>query len=113
MRNRTGRARALEMRKQMTPAELTLWKHLRRAGLGVRFRRQAVIGPYIVDFVCQSAKVIIEADGAFHDGRDHDRSRDHYLEHLGYVVLRFENRDIAFHTDWVIEEIKRVVGERV
>jgi len=97
----------------MTPAELNLWKHLRRGGLGARFRRQEVIGPYIVDFVCQSLKVVIEADGAFHDGRDHDLSRDRYLEHLGYVVLRFENRDIAFYTDWVIGEINRVVGERV
>ncbi len=94
------------MRKQMTPSEVALWQLLRRGRLGVRFRRQEPIGRFIADFVCLKFKLIVEADGAPHESSESDERRDEYLGRLGYTVLRFENRDIAFHPEWVIAEIK-------
>jgi very-short-patch-repair endonuclease len=100
------------MRKDMTPSEVTLWKRLRRSGLGARFRRQQPIGPYIADFACMKHRIIVEADGNHHDWSEYDESRSRYLEHDGYQVLRFANRDIADHPDWVVEEIKKAVRKR-
>jgi len=103
---RRTRQNAITMRKTMTPAELALWKRLRRDALGVRFRRQCPIGPYVADFVSLRHKVIVEADGSYHDwSEDYDQARSAYLEHQGFRVLRFTNHDLAMHLDWVIQEI--------
>ncbi len=107
--NKVAAGRALQMRKALTPAELALWQLLRRANLGVRFRRQEPIGPYIVDFVCIRRKLVVEADGAGHEVSEHDYRRDGYLRAKGYKVLRFENRDIAWNPEWVIKEIKNAL----
>jgi very-short-patch-repair endonuclease len=101
--------RALHLRKDLTEAELALWQLLRQRGLGVRFRRQEPIGPYIVDFVCLSRRLVVEADGDDHGGSDHDRRRDAYLCRLGFRVMRFENHEIAWYFEWVIDEIKRAL----
>jgi very-short-patch-repair endonuclease len=103
--------RALRLRKDLTEAELALWQRLRRSQLGVRFRRQEPIGPYIVDFVCFQRRLVVEADGSQHDWSDHDRRRESFLRSRGFRVLRFENRDIAWHFDWVIDEIKAALRE--
>lgn len=105
--------RAKHLRKQMTPSELVLWRHLRGSGLGVRFRRQEPIGPYIVDFVSRKLRLIIEADGDQHEFSKTDARRDGYLRAKGYTVLRFWNEDIALYPDSVIEEIRRAVEERL
>ncbi len=60
---------AVELRKEMTPAERKLWSHLRNDQLGVKFRRQHAIGPYIPDFCSPKAKLIIELDGSQHLSR--------------------------------------------
>ena len=90
----------------MTPSELSLWQDLRGSRLGVRFRRQEPIGPYIVDFVCRAEKLIVEADGDQHDMSAHDGRRDAFLRSKGYRVLRFWNEDIAIHPEWVLAEIR-------
>ncbi len=108
--DKTAAYRALEMRKDMTPAELALWQLLRRGNLGVRFRRQEPIGPYIADFVCLRRCTVVEADGTGHDISPHDERRDAYLRRRGFRVLRFENRDIAWHPEWVIDEIKKALS---
>lgn len=90
----------------MTPAELALWQELRARNVGVRFRRQEPIGPYIVDFVCLARKLIVEVDGDQHDRSDHDVRRDRYLERLGFRVIRFWNEDVAWHPDWVVRQIR-------
>ncbi|MGQ0532498.1 MAG: endonuclease domain-containing protein, partial [Caulobacteraceae bacterium] len=55
---------ARSLRKSMTPAERALWQELRRASLeGSHFRRQTPIGPYIVDFACRAARLVVEVDG--------------------------------------------------
>lgn len=67
---------ARSMRRDPTPAEALLWVRLRHNQLGVRFRRQEPIGPYIVDFACAAARLIIELDGDSHDELARDLRRD-------------------------------------
>ena len=108
-KTRTAQNRARTLRKAMTPSELALWNDLRRGRLGVRFRRQEAIGPYIVDFVCRSRKLIVEADGDHHEGSVHDRRRDAFLRSKGYRVLRFWNDDIAKYPEWVRSQIREAL----
>jgi very-short-patch-repair endonuclease len=87
-------ARAL--RKRLTPQEVKLWVKLRELKqLGFHFRRQAPIGPYIVDFVSFKSRIVIEADGVQHnlpEGTALDQARDSCLRSQGFQVLRFWNR---------------------
>ncbi|WP_412029954.1 endonuclease domain-containing protein [Deinococcus yunweiensis] len=80
---------ARRLRRDMTPEERLLWSRLRSAGLGVSFRRQEVIGPYVVDFVCYPAQLIVELDGSQHAGSESDQVRDAKLIADGFTVLRF------------------------
>jgi len=82
------------MRRDPTPAEALLWAHLRRNELGVRFRRQEPIGPFIADFACTSARLVIELDGDSHDDLAHDLRRDRWLHDNGWFVLHFDNQDV-------------------
>ena len=86
---------ARRLRKAGTPAEKALWSALRRLPLdGTHFRRQAPFGPFIVDFICHGARLVIEVDGGVHLAPDRalrDLERQQWLESRGYRVLRFEN----------------------
>ena len=76
----------------MTVTERRLWSHLRRRQLdGWKFRRQAPISDFFVDFVCLAAKLVVELDGSTHDElKDaYDQRRQSWLESQGYKVLRF------------------------
>ena len=91
----------------MTKEERKLWydflKHL-----SVPFHRQKVIGNYIVDFYCASAKLVIELDGSQHyeaEGKQKDLLRDRYLSGLGFIILRYSNSDIQLRFDAVCEDI--------
>jgi very-short-patch-repair endonuclease len=86
------RARAL--RNDQTISETNLWQSIRRAQLGVRFRRQVPIGPWIVDFVCLNPKIVIEVDDASHYWRE-EHARTEYLESQGFTILRLDNKEIA------------------
>ncbi len=86
---------AKKLRREMTDVERKLWYALRdRRFENYKFRRQVPIGNYIVDFVCQERKVIVELDGSQHEGSGYDKQRDAWLESVGYKVLRFWNIDI-------------------
>jgi very-short-patch-repair endonuclease len=86
---------AKKLRREMTDVEKKLWSALRdRRFENFKFRRQVPIGNYIVDFVCQERKVIVELDGSQHEGSSYDKQRDAWLECVGYKVLRFWNIDI-------------------
>lgn len=108
------RDRARAMRREPTPAEARLWQILRREQLGVRFRRQEPIGPYIVDFVCFEQRLIIEADGGQHAENPHDARRDVWLRGQGFRLLRFWNQEILEATDMVeqliIEALRPLPG---
>jgi very-short-patch-repair endonuclease len=105
------RARAL--RRRSSEAEKTLWEHLRARRLhGYKFCRQVVIEPYIVDFMCLEAMLIIESDGGQHlEQKAYDALRTARLEHLGYRVLRFWNHQILGEIDAVLEQISSVLRE--
>jgi len=100
-----------KLRRQATDVEHLLWNYLRARQLaGFKFRRQVVIEPYIVDFACFEARLIIEADGGQHVERNEsDAKRTVYLESLGYRVIRFWNHEILEHTDAVLEQIQRAL----
>lgn len=104
--------RARDLRRNMTEAEHVLWDRLRRRQLrGVRFRRQAVLGNYIVDFVCLENRLIIELDGGQHTlQRGYDAQRTDWLESQNFRVLRFWNSDVAEDLDGVLEAIWNALG---
>jgi very-short-patch-repair endonuclease len=93
----------------MSEAEKRLWYHLRaHRFMEASFRRQALIGPYVVDFVCHEAMMIIELDGGQHGssaGMRRDKERDAWLASHGYKVLRFWNSDVLRNTNSVLEVI--------
>ncbi|MBV8972946.1 MAG: endonuclease domain-containing protein [Sphingomonadaceae bacterium] len=87
------RVRAL--RRAQTPAEAALWRELRGRRLGgFKFRRQVDLRPFIVDFACLEAKLVVEADGQHTDAADYDQRRTAWLEQHGYRVLRFWNHEV-------------------
>lgn len=105
--------RAKAMRQEMSEAEAKLWQHLRAGRLnGYKFRRQQPMGNYIVDFMCVTPKLIVEADGGQHtEQAAYDHARTAYLNSLGFTVLRFWNHEILQQTNDVLAEILRVLQE--
>ena len=92
---RNLRSHARAMRRQPTEAEAALWRILRdRRMAALKFRRQAPVAPYIVDFICFRHRLIVEADGSQHAESAYDRERDAFLVAQGFIVLRFWNHDI-------------------
>jgi very-short-patch-repair endonuclease len=103
---------ARRMRAEPTDAERVLWPRRRHdVGLIVsHFRRQATIGPFIVDFASRKAKLVIELDGGQHDWQQEaDASRTRRIEAAGYRILRFWNNDVLGNIDGVLNEIQRAL----
>ncbi|MEF3279974.1 MAG: DUF559 domain-containing protein [Elusimicrobiota bacterium] len=100
-----------QLRKNMTEAEKKLWRYLRNYNLeGLKFRRQHVIGNYIVDFVNFEKKIIIELDGGQHNiYKKKDRIRDSWLEEQGFKVLRFWDNEVLKNIEGVLEVIRSEV----
>jgi very-short-patch-repair endonuclease len=107
------RKTAKRLRSQETQAEAFLWRYLRRLEpKGSHFRRQVVIGPYIADFACLAARLIIEVDGSQHGtdgGKRRDDARTRWLNAEGYRVLRFWNNDVMSRTTAVQEAIHQAI----
>ena len=103
------RDRARALRAASTDAELKLWTHLRNRQVnGAKFRRQHPIPPYIADFFCLEARLIIELDGSQHGEEameGADRHRTARLEGRGYRVLRFWNEEVLDNLESVLERI--------
>jgi very-short-patch-repair endonuclease len=104
------RSRARSLRHRQTEPEQKLWWHLQHR-LPIQqshFRRQVPIGPYVADFCCLKAKLIVEVDGSQH-GLDaniaRDAQRSAYLNAHGFSVLRFSNREVMTETNSVLEAI--------
>jgi len=104
------KARAL--RRDETKAETIFWNAVRnRQFYGLKFRRQMPINRYIVDFVCEAEKLIVELDGDQHaDAKGYDEIRTQTLERYDYRVIRFWNHDICENLEGVMREIERMVG---
>ena len=98
---------ARRLRREETDAERRLWMHLRGHQLGVQFRRQHPIGPYIVDFCCVERMLIVELDGGQHeDQRAQDEARTQWLAGRGFRVLRFSDHEALMETEVVLTEIQ-------
>jgi very-short-patch-repair endonuclease len=113
-RNQDQRDFARQLRNEATPAEKRLWHFLRAGKLGVKFRRQAAIGAYIVDFVCFSHNLIVELDGPQHieaSAQDHDACRTIWLASRRFRVIRFRNQALDEYILGVVDEIKRALGD--
>ncbi len=102
--------RARGLRRNMTDAEQILWKELRKYRLGRRFRRQFPIPPYIVDFACVEARLIVEADGGQHARPGDHELRDSELQRQGWRVLRFWNDEILTNRQGVLRTIAEMLG---
>jgi len=104
----TSLSKARKLRREMTEAERKLWSLLRAHRLGLHFRRQAPIGPYVVDFLCLEAKLVLELDGGQHyekEGITKDVKRDAYLAGQGLTVLRFSNREFLTNPEGALQLI--------
>jgi len=109
----TLKTHAREMRHQPTDAEDALWLRLRSRQLGgAKFRRQQVLGPFVVDFYCLEHRLAIELDGGQHAEpavSEYDGQRSQYLTSLGITILRFWNHEVLLRMDSVLEEIVRAL----
>jgi very-short-patch-repair endonuclease len=105
---------ARDFRKTPTASEAVLWQALRGSRLGAKFRRQHPIGPFVVDFYCANANLIVEVDGPIHETqREHDSARQELLELCGYRVLRVAADDVESHLGVVLASIANVIQPRV
>lgn len=109
------RSRARSLRRDQTDAERKLWTALRAHRLrGASFRRQTPVGPFIADFVCHAAKLIVELDGGQHFEATHelrDSRRDAFLASAGFRVFRFSNHDVMSNVQGVLEMIASAIEE--
>jgi very-short-patch-repair endonuclease len=103
--------KAVQLRHEPTLAEVKLWRYLRADQLeGFSFRRQHAIGPFITDFCCIKAKLIIEVDGGQHlEQEEYDMQRTAFLESQGYRVLRFWNNDVMKNIEGVVSMIQEAL----
>ena len=101
-----------KLRALQTEAEKKIWSRLRNRQLaGFKFRRQYPIPPYIVDFVCLEARLILEIDGGQHALRqDADERRTAALESRGFQVVRFWNNEVLSTTDAVLDRVLQVLA---
>jgi len=97
----TRNARAL--RTEATEQERAVWRLLSR--YRPKFTRQLPIGPFIADFACRQAKLVVELDGSQHVDCDADTERTHWLEANGWTVIRFWNSDVNDDPDGIVEAI--------
>lgn len=113
--NKSLKERRRDLRKNQTPAEKLLWKHIGKDKIfGLRFLRQYGVGPYILDFYCTKLRLAIELDGEVHKGEDrkfYDRERENFLDNLDIKVIRFWNQEVLKDTQAVVEKIKSKARE--
>lgn len=104
--------KARTLRKNQTDAEAALWRRLRSRGLcGHKFRRQVPIGPYVADFLCKSAQLIIEVDGSQHlDQEEYDKERELFLRANGYDIVRFWNNEVLENMEGVLESLTLILS---
>ena len=108
---------AKSMRHAATDAENLLWQLLRaKRFMELKFRRQHVIKPYIVDFYCHELGLVIELDGSQHgtdDAIEYDAERTKFLEALGLTVVRYWNHDVLGNTEAVLRDLYNICFERL
>jgi very-short-patch-repair endonuclease len=105
----TEKAKRRHLRNNATSAEIELWERLKRKQVhGLKFRRQYIMGPYVIDLYCPSCKLAIEVDGDSHyigNAAGHDAGRQAYIEQFGVTFLRVTNADVYNNLEGVLEAI--------
>ena len=104
--------KAESMRKNPTEAESAMWEMLKGKNLDAKFRRQHIIGDYIVDFVCLDSQLVVEIAGGYHNDHEQkecDRQRTNFLQSKGFSVLRFTNEEVLGNSDETIGIIKNAL----
>ena len=111
----TALARARQLRRRIGDAERLFWSRTRAHRLaGFKIKRQVPIGPFIADFVCKAALLVIELDGDQHaEAEGYDAARTEYLERHGYSVVRFPTRDVLRDIEGVLEEVRAAIEGRM
>src|SRR5215217_653491 len=109
LKTRFAQRAAKTLRANMTDAERKLWSHIRDRQMGFKFVRQVPIGPFIADFACREADLIIELDGGQHADNARDDLRTQALAEHGYIVARFWNDEVLTNIDGVLT----VIAERL
>lgn len=104
--------RARRLRSEGTELERAIWSRLRDRQLaGTKWHRQYPIGPYIADFYCHAAKLVVEVDGLSHHGKiGYDHARDAYMNSLGFRVLRMQSHEVAKDFDGHLQMILDLVS---
>jgi len=105
--------RTRRLRNDATFPERLLWSRLRRGQLGgIKFRRQHALGPYVADFYCARAALVVELDGRSHDEQAaaHDETREAWMRSRGLRVVRFTNDAVLADLDAVVGAIAQAVG---
>ena len=106
--------RARRLRRTLSVPEAKLWSRLRTRAVGIAFRRQHPIGPYVIDFYCAKAKLAIEIDGISHDMGDNPRrdiQRDLWLEGQGIKVVRIAAVELRDRIDETVDAIVRMAAD--
>jgi very-short-patch-repair endonuclease len=102
-------ARAKKLRRALTLPEVILWLAIRRQKLGARFRRQHPVGPYVLDFYCEAARLAVEVDGVSHEHPNriqHDARRTAWLNLRGITVYRLAARDVLGNLEGVLVSLR-------
>ena len=111
--NRSLKALRKKLRNNSTSAEASLWNILKSSQImGMKFRRQHSIGPYVLDFYCPEIKLAIELDGQSHMNHlaeEHDEKRSSFLSNAGIDIIRFENKRVFEAPGDIVSEIKEFV----
>ena len=109
-----NKTKARLLRKNQTDAEAVLWRKLRGRGLeNYKFRRQVPVGPYVADFLCKEAMLIVEIDGSQHLAQvEYDQFRDAFLRASGYEVVRFWNNEVLMNVNGVLESLTLTLSQR-
>jgi very-short-patch-repair endonuclease len=111
------RNRAKQLRQAMTRAETLLWRYVKADRIdGLGFRRQVPVQNYIADFICMSAKIVVELDGESHDFEERqtaDQNRDAFFVSERFQVLRFTNEQVMANLEGVVETIRQTAANHV
>jgi very-short-patch-repair endonuclease len=104
---------ARKLRNDSTFTEILLWSYLKKKQMrGFDFDRQKPIDNYIVDFFCKDLKLAIEIDGESHYGKEYkDKLRDKRLNKFGITVLRFDDLDVRYKLEQVLQTIEKWIDE--
>lgn len=107
---------AKQLRNTMTDAETVLWMQVRNGISGCKFRRQHPIGPFIADFYCHKAKLVVEIDGTIHklsEVKQADEDKEDFLVQNGYSLLRFSNKQVMTSIEYILQAITQTISNNI